>query len=111
MLDAVAFAAASLVLLVAPGPTNALLAAAGATSGRDAFSLLAAEAAGYVIAVGSLVLLVGPVLAAAPIVVIALKCIAAAWLFWSGLSLWRGGGKIYAGTVSCEREQCSSPHC
>jgi threonine/homoserine/homoserine lactone efflux protein len=93
MLDAVAFAAASLVLLAAPGPTNALLATAGATLGRGALLLLTAEAAGYVIAVGSLVLLAGPVLAAAPILVIASKCAVAAWLCWSGLSLWRGSAQ------------------
>jgi threonine/homoserine/homoserine lactone efflux protein len=105
MLDTFAFAATSTLLLAAPGPTNALLASAGAVGGR-ALPLLVAEAAGYVIAVGSLVLLAGPVLSVAPVLVVALKSVAAAWLFWTGLSFWRGraqnlrtGGLVRAHTL------------
>jgi threonine/homoserine/homoserine lactone efflux protein len=90
MLDAVGFVVPSLLLLAAPGPTNVLLASAGAVSRRGAGSLLIAEAAGYVISVGLLVLLAGPLLTAAPVLVIALKSVAAAWLFWTSLSFWRG---------------------
>jgi threonine/homoserine/homoserine lactone efflux protein len=95
MLDAVTFAATSLVLLAAPGPTNALLASAGALAGRRALPLVVAVAAGYILAVGSLVLLAGPVLANKPMMIVALKFTAAAWLFWTALSLWRGGAKRF----------------
>jgi threonine/homoserine/homoserine lactone efflux protein len=93
--DAVVFALTCLLLLAAPGPTNALLASAGATGTRRALSLLAAEAGGYLIAVGSLTLLAGSILTVAPVLVIALKSAAAAWLFWTGLSFWRTGMKHF----------------
>jgi threonine/homoserine/homoserine lactone efflux protein len=93
MLEAITFAATSLVLLAAPGPTNALLASAGATVGRGAVSFLAAVAAGYVIAIGSLVLLAGQVLATKPTIIVAFKFTAAAWLLWTAMSLWRGSTK------------------
>ena len=89
MLHAGTFVATALALLAAPGPTNMLLASAGATVGRGALSLLTAGMAGYVIAVGSLVVLAGPVLAAAPALLVTSKFVVAAWLFWTGLSLWR----------------------
>ena len=95
MLDAVPFAATSLVLLAAPGPTNALLASAGASAGRRALPLVATVAAGYIIAVGALLLLAGPVLANKPIMIAALKFTAAAWLFWTAVSLWRGSAKCF----------------
>lgn len=54
MLDALVFASALATLLVVPAPTNALLASAGATNGRAAAPLLAAEACAYCIAIGTL---------------------------------------------------------
>jgi len=93
MPDAVTFAAATFALLAAPGPTNVLLASAGATVGRRALFLLPAEAAGYVVAIGLLVLLAGPVLAASPLFLVALKFAVAGWLFCASISLWRRGAR------------------
>jgi threonine/homoserine/homoserine lactone efflux protein len=84
---------ASLALLASPGPTNILLASAGATAGRGALSLLTAEVAGYVVSVGALVMVVGPALAAMPIIFVGLKFVVAAWLLWTASSLWRSGAK------------------
>jgi threonine/homoserine/homoserine lactone efflux protein len=93
MLSPLAFAVASLALLSAPGPTNTLLASAGATLGWRAWRLIFVEAAGYTIAICAMVLLLGPALATMPDFVIALKLAVAAWLMWTSVSMWRKGSK------------------
>lgn len=87
MSDLLPFALAALLVLMTPGPTNTLLAASGAAVGwRAAAALPLAEAAGYAMAIGGF-LLVGRLLDGAGLPL--LKAIAAAWLFYSALRLWR----------------------
>jgi threonine/homoserine/homoserine lactone efflux protein len=65
--DLSGFFVAVFALLAPPGPTNALLAAAGATVGvRDWLRLLISELVGHAIAVGSLVVFVAPVMSDYP---------------------------------------------
>lgn len=88
-LTAATFVLASALILLTPGPTNTLLAAAGAVSGaRRALALPLAEALGYAIAVSAFAGLAGVVDDidwAMPV----LKAIAAGWLSYSALKLWR----------------------
>lgn len=86
-----AAALAILVLLVTPGPTNTLLALAGAERGwRGAVRLIPAELAGYLAVVAPLALLGAPLLAALPQARTALTLAAAAWVLWLAVAMWRG---------------------
>jgi threonine/homoserine/homoserine lactone efflux protein len=81
---------ASLALLAAPGPTNALLAAAGAVGGIGcALPLLAAAIAGYIVAILVLSLGLGGLIEAWPILATTLKLAASLWLACCALRLWR----------------------
>lgn len=83
------FVAAALVVLLTPGPTNTLLAAAGAAMGfRRAVLLPLAEAAGYALAIGAFLLLTA-YLSGVAFVMPALKTAAAVWLLVSAARLWR----------------------
>lgn len=83
------FVAAALVVLLTPGPTNTLLAAAGAAMGfRRAVLLPLAEAAGYALAIGAFLLLTA-YLSGVVFVMPALKTAAAVWLLVSAARLWR----------------------
>jgi threonine/homoserine/homoserine lactone efflux protein len=93
VIDTVVFAATSFGLLALPGPTNVLLASAGATSGKRALPLVIIQAATYFVVVGSLVLLTGRFRASAPVLIPTLKFACAAWLFWTGVALWRNHAK------------------
>jgi threonine/homoserine/homoserine lactone efflux protein len=85
----ISFIAASLVLLITPGPTNTLLATAGATVGvRKAVPLLAGEVTGYLIAISILIGLVGPIMAGEPLLRNALHVVAGAYLAASAVRLW-----------------------
>jgi len=90
------FALGTFVLLVSPGPTNALLAAAGATSAERMarHRLIAAVVGGYAISVGFLTLVSGPTLAERPWLVVVLKMTAASWLLWTSVRLWRSGAML-----------------
>jgi threonine/homoserine/homoserine lactone efflux protein len=78
------------LLLVAPGPTNALLMAAGALHGRGkALRLLGAVIGAYLLGVGALGLLLAPVLAAEPQLAAIVKVLAAAYLTCLAVRLWR----------------------
>ncbi|MBL6455730.1 lysine transporter LysE [Belnapia sp. T6] len=93
MEDPILFALAVLAVLGTPGPTNTLLATAGATVGfRRALWLIPAEAAGYCIAILTLGLMLGPVLAAAPLLATGLRAAVGAWLLLLAFRLWRSGG-------------------
>lgn len=84
-----AFLTASLVLLLTPGPTNTLLAAYGAAFGWRAGSrMVLAEALGYALAV-SLFAAVAGVLTGTAAGLAAMKLVAAGWLLFSALRLWR----------------------
>lgn len=89
MLDFLPFVLAVLGLLIVPGPTNTLMAAAGATRGvRRSLHLIAGELGGYLIAITVWTELVGAAAAAQPLIGVAAKLIAAGFLLWSAWKLW-----------------------
>lgn len=95
MIDPVLFILAVLSLLAAPGPTNVLLATAGATAGVQAsIKLLGAALAGYLLAVAALRLALGPVIEATPWAGIALKVAVALYLIWVAVALWRRSASL-----------------
>jgi threonine/homoserine/homoserine lactone efflux protein len=78
------------VLLITPGPTNTLLAVAGAERGvARAVRLIPAELAGYLTTVTPLALLGGTLLSAAPQVRPVLTAAAALWVAWLAVGFWR----------------------
>ena len=95
-----------LAVLGTPGPNNTLLATAGATAGlRRSLPLIPAEAAGYTIAVLTLGLALGPVVAGAPLLAGALRASVGAYLLFLALRLWRRGGAALAtGAVVAPRQ-------
>ncbi|QQR37466.1 LysE family transporter [Devosia oryziradicis] len=93
MTDLVPFILAVLALLATPGPTNTLMAAAGAQRGlARSLPLLAGELGGYAIAITVWIELVGRAAAAQPLVPVIAKFIAAAFLTWSAWKLWVNAG-------------------
>jgi threonine/homoserine/homoserine lactone efflux protein len=73
------FAVTVLAILATPGPTNTLLATAGATDGFfRAFLLIPAEALGYFIAIEFLRVALGPIVGSAPMLVVALRLLVGA---------------------------------
>jgi threonine/homoserine/homoserine lactone efflux protein len=88
-----AFILAVLALLATPGPTNTLMAAAGAQRGVvRSLPLLAGELGGYAIAITAWIELVGAVAAAQPLVPVIAKLVAVAFLVWSAWKLWANAG-------------------
>jgi len=87
------FALAALALLALPGPTNTLLAAAGASAGiRRSLRLIMTAAAAYAVSIGLLILLFGPAADADARFGAAIRLAASLWLAWSAAALWRGAG-------------------
>jgi threonine/homoserine/homoserine lactone efflux protein len=99
------FVFAVLALLLAPGPTNTLMAVAGAERGvRHVLRLLPAELAGYLTTVLPLAYLGAQVIAAAPALAVALKLAAAIWVMVLAVRLWRATpGDAAAGGVGARR--------
>ncbi|MEW9853690.1 hypothetical protein [Novosphingobium sp. M1R2S20] len=92
MMDQAVFLAAILALLCAPGPTNTLVALAGAQGGmRRVLGLLPAEVAGYLTAILPLVLAGDALFMRWPALVVAIKAAAAAWVLLLAAKLWRTG--------------------
>lgn len=90
MNDRWAFLIASVLLLGAPGPTNALLALAGALNGfRRSIVLLGAQLIAYSFAISGYVFVLGPVVAARPLLLFAVKIAASLFLGRSAVGLWR----------------------
>ncbi len=84
------FISAALALLVAPGPTNTLMGIAGAQHGLfRVLRLLPAELAGYLTTVLPLTYLGAQTLGKLPTVAVAMKLIAAVWVLYLALKLWR----------------------
>jgi threonine/homoserine/homoserine lactone efflux protein len=82
-----------LALLATPGPTNTLMAAAGAQRGMGrSLPLLAGELGGYCVAITVWIELVGAAAAGQPAVPVIAKFVAAAFLVWSAWKLWRNAG-------------------
>ncbi len=90
MTDPAIFALAVATLLAAPGPTNALLAAAGAAGGiRTAVTLVPVVVGGYLISIGLLMSVVAPVVASQILIAVVLKVAASIWLLYCAMRLWR----------------------
>lgn len=89
-----AFLAASLALLIAPGPTNTLMGLAGADAGlRRVARLIPAEIAGYLSAILPLAWLGAGLLAHWPALGSALKAAAAVWVMLLAIRLWQVRGE------------------
>lgn len=106
-----AFGLATLALLLAPGPTNTLMAVAGASHGlARVLRLLPAELAGYLTTVLPLALVGAELLHHAPLLSLALKLVAALWVIRLAVKLWQvppddgsafriGRGRIFTTTL------------
>ncbi len=98
MTDPVLFVLAVLALLATPGPTNTLLATAGAAAGfRHALPLVPAETAGYLISISLIGYLLGPVVAASPALGLTLRLLVGLYLLHVAWKLWRGAASPAAG--------------
>lgn len=96
-----AFAAASTVLLVIPGPTVLLVVAYALGQGaRTALPLALGVALGDLTAMAASLAGLGAVLAASPAAFAALKWAGAAYLAWLGFKLWRAGDAGAAGPTA-----------
>jgi threonine/homoserine/homoserine lactone efflux protein len=99
-------AAAILLLLATPGPTNTLLALAGAERGwRGALPLIPFELGAYLAATLPLAVVGARLLESLPVLRIALTFAAAAWVLWLSVAMWRppGPGAPAAQTVDAGR--------
>ncbi|MBN9317722.1 MAG: LysE family transporter [Devosia sp.] len=88
--DPILFTLAAFALLAAPGPTNTLLATAGAArGGLSAWRLVLAAVTAYGVAVACYRLVLAPFIAAMPAVGTTLKIAVALYLAWLAIRLWR----------------------
>jgi threonine/homoserine/homoserine lactone efflux protein len=93
MNNTISFSLSVLTLLIVPGPTNTLLAAAGATAGlRRSLALVPAECCGYLLSILAVLLMLGPLVGSAPFLGLGLRIVACLYLLWSAFSLWRSAG-------------------
>lgn len=93
MSDLLPFVLAVLALLATPGPTNTLMAAAGAQRGvAPSLPLLLGELGGYLVAITAWIELVGAAAATQPLVPVIAKFLAAAFLLLSAWKLWLNAG-------------------
>jgi threonine/homoserine/homoserine lactone efflux protein len=92
MTDPVLFGLAIIAILATPGPTNTLLATAGAASGlRRSLPLVPAELAAYVIAIMAIGFLVSRLISNVPMLAATLRLAVAVYLAILALRLWRRG--------------------
>jgi threonine/homoserine/homoserine lactone efflux protein len=88
--DPLLFGLAVAAILATPGPTNTLMATAGATQGfARSLRLLAAEISGYLVAILIYWLVLGPLVSASPMIATGLKVAVALYLVWLAIKLWR----------------------
>ena len=93
------FVSAVFVLLIAPGPTNALLAVGGSQRGFSrSLPLLFAELSGYAVAILIIHLVLQPLLIAFPAVSLMCKLFFAAFVFHLAFKLWRPSSVMGATT-------------
>ena len=91
MADPMVFVLAVLAVLATPGPTNTLMAVAGATVGVSrGLKLIPAEVAGYLTSLSLLIFVFQPVVAASPSAAAVLRFGCGAYLAILALTLWRG---------------------
>ncbi|CDK97520.1 putative lysine exporter protein [Magnetospirillum gryphiswaldense MSR-1 v2] len=96
-MEALSFSLAVLTLLAVPGPTNTLLAASGAALGwRRSLPLLLAEISGYILSISLLMAVLGPIIAAQPVLCAGLKLAAGGWIAWCGWRMWRQSAQTLA---------------
>ena len=103
MMSFAAFASAVLALLLSPGPTNVLMALAGAQGGRRRVLLFVPAAlAGYLAVVVPLAWLGAEMLGRWPLLAVGLKLAAAAWVMVLAVRLWglRGAGDRAGGVTA-----------
>ena len=82
-------------LLAAPGPTNTLLAIGGSQRGfTGSLSLLAAELAGYVIAIATIHTVLQPILVSFPVIGLICKISFAIFIVYLALRIWRSSNLI-----------------
>lgn len=92
-----AFAAASVILVLIPGPTVLLVVSYALGQGwRTALPMAVGVALGDFTAMALSMLGVGALLATSATVFTTLKWIGAAYLVWLGIKLWRAGGALDA---------------
>jgi threonine/homoserine/homoserine lactone efflux protein len=87
--DIVSFAVAATALLILPGPTNALLAAAGARALWDSLALLPVVLAAYGVSIAVVFLALAGGADADPRAGAAVRILAAVYLLWLAMRLWR----------------------
>lgn len=85
-----------LLLLAAPGPTNALLFAAGVSAQTPPFRLVFSALAGYGLAIAAGVGVIGPLAEANPQLVLPLRLFAALVLFHVAWRLWHSDARLGA---------------
>jgi threonine/homoserine/homoserine lactone efflux protein len=84
------FALAVLAVLATPGPTNTLMAVAGATLGVSrGLRLIPAEVAGYLTSISFLIFVFQPVFAAFPLAATVLRVACGTYLAMLALTVWR----------------------
>ncbi len=89
MTDPIGFALAAFILLAVPGPTNTVMATAGAVNrGAAPWPVLLAELLGYLAIVLLAKLALLPLIDAYPWVGVVLKCIVVAYLGYAAFRLW-----------------------
>jgi len=88
MTDPLQFLLTVAMLLLVPGPTNTLMATAGAGTPRSPLPLLAAELLGYVTIIALATVLLVPLVAAWPPAGIIIKLAVSAYLVFVAVRLW-----------------------
>jgi|tagenome__1003787_1003787.scaffolds.fasta_scaffold20800530_2 threonine/homoserine/homoserine lactone efflux protein len=100
MNDPLAFVVAVAIVLATPGPTNTLLATAGATMRlRHCFALIPAEVNGYLVSVGLLLLVIRPIAESSHLVSLFLRVTSASYLAFLASRLWCAYPKSESGIV------------
>src|SRR5215217_6371640 len=90
MTDPIQFALAVLLLLATPGPTNTVMATAGAVNrGEVPWLFMLAELGGYLAIVLLARLVLSPLIAVYPTVGVALKVLVVCYLVYAAVRLWR----------------------
>lgn len=99
MIEFATFVPAVAAILATPGPTNTLLASAGAQGGfRRSLALVPAEFAGYALAIAGWGLLLEPASTVLPWLKPVLRLLGAAYLMAVAWGLWRKAGDMHAGS-------------
>jgi threonine/homoserine/homoserine lactone efflux protein len=94
--DLFQFLPAVVMLLLVPGPTNTVMATAGAGPRQSPLLLLAAELAGYATIITLATVLLVPLVAAWPPAGVIVKLVVSAYLIGIAIKLWRGRVAIEA---------------